>query len=281
MRTYSQDQVAAIIERAVERQHAAEQGSVTDGLTLEEIERLGRESGIDPAHLRAAAEEVDEAGHTLARQTGQTKTQVYVERWVDAPFTAAGWEDAVAHLRASHGANAGAAFASPAGETVEQVGDAVEWTHTSPLGVRTRVTVSPRGNRTRLRMTQLVGLASPTAEGVAYGGLIAVFVALAALAVASGLTDGVLAPGLTAMTAFLVAWAVGAPLVSVADRRWRARKLRDLDALADALVPILNGPAERAGDRTDGARAPRLDLDALADAPATTPARRDRPRTRG
>ena len=169
MRTYSEREVQSIIERAVERQHAAEERTGGAGLTLAEIERLGRESGIDPAHLRAAAAEVDEAGRTLSRQTGQTRTHVEAERWIDAPFSLAAWEDAVAELRGRFGAPIGAPFGSDAGETVQQVGRSYEWTHTSMLGVKTRVTVSPRGDRTRVRLDQLVGLSSSAVEGVGSG----------------------------------------------------------------------------------------------------------------
>jgi len=243
MRTYTEREVSAIIERAVERQQAAEEGGTGAGLTLDEIERIGRESGIDPAHLRAAAAEIDEAGRTLARQSGQSRTQVYVERWIDAPFTAAGWEDAVAELRTRFGATIGSGFGSTAGETVQQVGQSFEWSHTSPLGVRTRVTVSPRGDRTRLHATQLVGLSSSAIEGVAYGGVIAAVLAAIGGAVASGL-GGPAAAWVTAVLALVLTWAAAAPLVAAADRRWRARKLRDLGDLADDLIPVLRAPAE-------------------------------------
>jgi len=276
MRTYSEREVSAIIERAVERQRAADDGTSEAGLTLDEIERIGRDAGIDPAHLRAAAAEVDTAGRTLGRQTSHTRTQVVAERWIEGPLSLEGWEDAVAHLRASFGAPIGAAFGSTAGDTVQQVGQSYEWAHTSGLGIRTRVTVSPRGDRTRLHMTQLVGLSSSTVEGVAYGGIVALLVGLmggggAALA-------GLAAPWtlLVMVLTFVVAWAAAAPGVAALDRRWRAKKLRQLDALADDLTPILRAPSEVAPEATSERAsvpaeplrpppAPRLDLDALAE----------------
>lgn len=273
MRTYTEREVSDIIERAVERQQAADEGDVSPGLTLDEIERLGREAGIDPAHLRAAAEEVDAAGRTLTRQRSQTRTQVVVERWIDAPLTSAGWEDVVALLRERFGPHAGAMLASDAGESVQQIGETYEWSHTSVLGVRTRVSVSPRGGRTRLRMTQLVGLSSPTVEGIAYGAVIALVMGLVVGGVGAamaGLTD--VAIVLVVVMAMLASWAVAAPLVTVADRRWRARKLDDLDALADDLAPLLAVASEAAApasvEETPALpEADRLDLDALGDAP--------------
>ncbi len=285
MRTYSEREVSAIIERAVERQQAAEAGGGDAGLTHDEIERIGRESGIAPAHLRAAAAEIDEAGRTLARQSGQSRTQVYAERWIDAPFTAAGWEDAVAELRTRFGATIGSGFGNTAGETVQQVGQSFEWSHTSPMGVRTRVTASPRGDRTRLHITQLVGLSSSAVEGVAYGGVIAMVLALVGGTVGSGL-GGPTAAWVAALLTLVLTWAAAAPRVA-ADRRWRARKLRQLGELADDLVPVLRGPAEAdatgkaARETAAAAPAGRLDLDALPDAPDADGRDASRGRVRG
>lgn len=275
MRTYSEREVSAIIERAVERQQAAEDGRGDAGLTLDEIERIGRESGIDPAHLRAAAAEIEEAGRTLARQSGQTRTQVHVERWVEAPLTTEGWEDVVAELRTRFGATIGSAVGSTAGESVQQVGQSYEWSHTSPLGVRTRVTVSPRGDRTRLGLSQLVGISSSTVEGVLYGGVIAAVLAVIGLTVGSGLSGSPAVGLVTAVITLVLSWAAAAPLVAMADRRWRARKLRELGELADDLVPTLRAPADREADDassvavpedTPDALDPLLDLDSLPDA---------------
>ncbi|PAP78338.1 hypothetical protein [Rubrivirga marina] len=295
MRTYSEREVSAIIERAVERQQAAEEGGGDAGLTLDEIERIGRESGIDPAHLRAAAAEIDEAGRTLARQSGQSQTQVYVERWIDAPFTAAGWEDAVSELRTRFGATIGSAFGSTTGETVQQVGQSFEWSHTSPLGVRTRVTASPRGDQTRLRVTQLVGMASSTVEGVAYGGIIAAVLAVAAVVTTGALSGSAGLAAVVGALSFLLSWVAAAPLVAAADRRWRARKLRELGDLADDLVPVLRVPADQDAEseperlpedadgvpEADGAALGRLDLDALPDAPEADGRDASRGRVRG
>lgn len=267
MRTYSEAEVASIIERAVERQRAVEAGVGEAGLTLDEIERIGREAGIDPAHLRAAAAEVDDVGRTLARQSGQTRTEVYVERWLDTPFALDGWEDAVAHLRMAFGAPMGAAFGDTAGESVQQVGQSFEWSHTSSLGVRTRVVVSPRGDRTRLRITQLVGLSSPTVEGISYGGVIALLLALVAGGLGGEALGAASLGGVIGVVTFLIAWAVAAPLIAAADRRWRARKHADLGTLADDLTPLLHGAQTRDAERAEATVEPggRLDLDALAD----------------
>ncbi len=279
-RTYSEDEIADLIARAAERQRDARQRDDSPGLTLTEIERIGRDTGIDPEHLRAAAAEMDAGGRTLARQSGHTRTHVTVERWVDAPLTPEAWEEAVAELQGRHGVDASFWLGQNSGGTVRQIGNAYEWRHTSSLGVQTTVTASPRGDQTRLRLRQLVGLASPTAEGIGYG---------AVLAGVAGMFGGIISgAALGAVLVFLLTWAGAALLITALDRRWRAGKLRDLEALADDLAPLLAAPVGGAA-MADGAAATapssptppaRLDLGALDDEPLGTEPAAERRRQR-
>ena len=263
-RTYSEREVAAIIERAVERQEEARRARPEVGLSMEELERVAREVGIDAAHLRAAAAEVEAGGRVFGHTATQTDTHVVVERWVQGPLAVEGWEDAVAELQERFGADAGM-WHGRSGGGVSQVGNTYEWTHTSHLGIQTRVTVSARGDRTRLRLTQLVGLAGPHVEGPAYGALITLVLGL--------FPAVVLFDGRPALIAFLtvLAFALYSGLVYVLDKKWRAKKLRQLDALADELAPRLAAPdAAPAGRVAEATPAPpvgasALDLDALAD----------------
>src|SRR5690606_1897598 len=140
-RTFSEREVAAILERAVERQEEARRAHPEVGLSMEELERVAREVGIDPAHLRAAAAEVEAGGRTLGREATQTDTHVVVERWLDGPLAVEGWEDAVAELQERFGADVAAWYGHGGGGGVSQVGRTHEWSHTSVLGVHTRVSV--------------------------------------------------------------------------------------------------------------------------------------------
>lgn len=246
-RTYSEREVADLIGRAVERQQEAAAPHAEVGLTLAEVERVGRETGIDPTHLRAAAAEMDAAGRTLSRQAGHTPTHVTVERWVDALLMPEGWEDIVAHLEAEIGLDTARASGS-----IQQVGSAYEWSHTSGLGVRTTVTASSRGGRTRLRLRQLVGSAGVRTEGIIYGLAIAVLAAFIATAIASGPVG---------LATFVLVWAVAAPATMVLDRHWRETKLRGLDTLADDLSALVSDPS-RVAESPVPVR-PRLDLDDL------------------
>lgn len=272
MRTYSESEVADIIARAAERQAEAAREPTRDGLTLDEIERLGQESGLDPADLRAAAAEIDAAGRTLARQSAQTRTQLVVERWLDGPLTQAGWEDAVAVAENVLGADMTAAFGMTTGGQT-QVGQAFEWTHMSGLGVQTKVLASPRGERTKLRLTQLVGFSSPAVEGATLGSLVGVLLAGIVLASLTGLGVAGGAAFLAAIVAFVLATAVAVPLTTSLDRRWRAKKLDALGALADQIAPLLVTADPSAAD-THTAEALSAETEPLvADGPAQAPLR--------
>lgn len=278
-RSYTEREVADLIERAVERQQQARQKAPGETLSLAEIERIAAEAGIDPAHIREAAGEMDAVGKTLKRESGHTKTTVFVERWIDAPLTPEAWEDAVISLQGQHGADASMWMGKSAGGTVQKVGNAYEWRHTSSMGVQTTVTASPRDGRTRLRITQLVGLASPKTEGILYALMPAMLAALPMLPLINSLTDSTPLAFVGALMTFLIAWAILAPIITGLDRRWRDKKHAALGDLADGLVPILgtvpDGAVPVASPPVADAAtpvAPALDLDAL-DAPDATPAR--------
>ena len=283
MRTYSEQDVADIIARAAERQAARARTTERVGLTLDEIARLGADAGLDPEDLRAAAAEIDRGG--LARQASHTDTTVVVERWVEAPLTDTAWEDAVALLRDHAGPSAAAVVGGHSGGTVQQVGRAYEWTHTSGLGIQTTATVSPRGDRTRVRISQLVGLASPRAEGIAYGGFLAVVVAVIT-AVVLGTAAGAAAPlvVLGTLAAFAATVAVAVPGTTALDRRWRVRKLDALETLADQLADVLSAPDSEAFPTASQPDAPLRDaFEALEtdDAPLDGEPRAAEPRAQG
>ena len=289
-RRYTEREIADLIERAAERQQQAHRPTDGETLTLGEIERIAAEAGIDPAFLREAADELDAVGRTLKAESGATKTHVSEERWIDAPLTPATWEDAVVTLRDRFGPGMAAAFGLSGGGTVERIGDAYEWRHTSGLGIQTTVTASPRDGRTRLRLSQMVGMASSRTEGTLFGLLPATFFAppMIPLLLSLGASKPMAIAG--ALAAFLVLWAVSAPLITGWDRRWRGRKHAALADLADDLVPVFGASraqtadAERAPDERppdavrDDPALGRIDLD--DDPEASSAPRRRRRRTR-
>lgn len=99
-RSYSEKQVAEILKRAA----LLEQGRApqTSSLSLAEVEAIARESGLDPALVRAAARSLDateQEKSTTARLFG-APTHRTIERVVDGELTMLHHERLVGDLRA-------------------------------------------------------------------------------------------------------------------------------------------------------------------------------------
>ncbi len=60
---YSEKEIQAILKDAAHRQHRSESVRQDKGLTLEEIEQIALEAGIDPLHVRSAVEALHEDAH--------------------------------------------------------------------------------------------------------------------------------------------------------------------------------------------------------------------------
>lgn len=269
-RLYSESEVAAIIAQAAERQRDAPPVADGPGLTLGEIEAAGREAGLEPALLRAAARDLDAASPALAAVPEGTTV---AERWLDGPLPPGAWEDTVAMLRLRLGASASPVGSGP---DTSQVGVDQEWTHTSVLGDRTTASVSPRGDRTRVRVVATgTGFDNPHMAGAVWG-------------VLGALLPGVLAGALTAETAGLgnaagllamvLAFALTAWLLSRSITGWLQGRQEQQQAQAHDLVEEMAQMLSAGSDRAP-VDAPRLDLAHLgAEADPEAPVRSGRTR---
>lgn len=100
-RRYSEQDIAAIFRRAAEAQESARQQlGHPEGLTLEELQQIGREVGLTPAFVAQAAAAHDHGGKALPRRT-YLGAPVGVGRVVPlpAPLRDADWDALVADLR--------------------------------------------------------------------------------------------------------------------------------------------------------------------------------------
>lgn len=289
--TYTEREVAQIIERAVVRQEEARRRQGAAGLSIEELERLGADVGIDPEFLRQAAAEIDAGAGEKESHT--TATHNHVERWTAGPLDPIDWEDAVDDLRKQLGTDYGAMYGRTSATEFKEQGATKTWEHTSGLGIHHRLTVSERGERTRIRLEQQVGIMSPPAEGIMYA-LFSMFL-LGPLAgvVGAALFDGILATA-ASVTMGLVLFVVAAYAIYKVDIAWRAKKHTALEKLADDLAMQLAPssparstvaaapeaqPAGASGETAETeTRRPALDLDALDVVDPATPTRRRRDR---
>ena len=75
-RLYGEKEIGQILERAAELQHDEPPAPSAGSMTLQELEAIAAEAGIDPAYLRRAALEVDIG--TAERSTKYAKLQLTV-----------------------------------------------------------------------------------------------------------------------------------------------------------------------------------------------------------
>lgn len=260
-RTYTEEEIAVIFARAAERRQPAAMRDSSPGLTMAEIEQVGREAGLDPASVRAAAAELD-AGH---RQPTRSSVAM-AERWLEAPISAGTWEDVVASLRRRFGTNT----AWWAKDTAS-LGEAQEWTHTAGSGVRTTVTLSSRERRGLLRVMQDdAGLEDDRKMGWLMAAFLAIIPAmLAGALVAETLAFGDLAGVAAVVIILLSGVALGGPALSARVRNSRTRQAEQVQHIADDLVEQIEGDRSKPAALTSSeASVPPLDLSTL-DAPVS------------
>lgn len=134
---YSEEDARRIFARAAERQGVGE--APDEGLSLQELESIGQASGIDPAHVAAAAAELNARSTTSAgaRFLG-LPTTLESTRALSVPVTDNAWGRIVEDLRTTFG-TAG---------VLTEIGETREWTaghREGRDGVRLTVRPGPDG----------------------------------------------------------------------------------------------------------------------------------------
>lgn len=103
-RQYSEQEIQAIFRRATERQEAAGTANPHRGLTLDELKAIGAESGLDPAHVEAAAADIERGpvvppSLSLLERFYDLPASIRVERVLPGSLDDATWHEAVETLR--------------------------------------------------------------------------------------------------------------------------------------------------------------------------------------
>ena len=103
-RQYSEQEIQAIFRRATERQEATGSADPHRSLTLDELKAIGAESGIDPAHVEAAAADIERGAVeapplSLLERFYGLSASIRVERVLPGTMDEATWDEAVELLR--------------------------------------------------------------------------------------------------------------------------------------------------------------------------------------
>ena len=254
-RRYTEAELHAIFERAAKRQEEARRAEAAShgALTLAELQEIGAASGIDPAHVAAAAAEVART-QQQAEPRARWPREVRAERWLPGPVSDETWEAMVEVLRRELNS------AGVAG----QVGRTREWTTVASGGqpeAAVSVTLRPEGDRTRLAVTQSW---KEYARAPLIAGAMLSFMALLLGGIFAFIEpEALLLPVLFAALGLLL-FAAGPPTLRAFARRKEATFERLLDRLELVARSEAQGtPAAEAEPPREG----RLDLDALPDEP--------------
>ena len=247
---FSEPEIQEVFARAAAAQERADRERSDLGLTMDELQSVGAEAGLDPAHVAAAARAVASGEPDDGRET-VVGLPVGVRRaaTVDAPPSDAMWEMLVADLQDTFSAR---------GKT-ERIGEARIWRNGN-----LRATLSPSGDGARLRLqtnrrqdTQQLLLASAI-----NGGLAVVFALTPAGSENTPMILALVALGLAAMaTVRQFAWtsARERQMEAVIARAQRAARSFALDG-SGATTPEKSGPVldlldlDDAGRQSGGAR---------------------------
>ena len=140
-RLYTEKEISTILKRAGERQ--AEQGEKeTQGLSLEEIQQIAGEVGLDPGIVASVAAELETA---LGKEKGQSwlglPVRVETERVLPGAVSVDQWPEVVSAIENSMGVIGASG----------QVGKMLEWTYTSKL-VQYKVSLTPVNGQTKVRV---------------------------------------------------------------------------------------------------------------------------------
>lgn len=225
-RRYSEEEIASIFDEATRAESA--RLSAAKGLTLSELQAIGREVGVSPDAVAAAAARVDQPSLATAPPAEVNRRlfglPIGVGRTIDLPrkLTDSEWEQLVTDLRITFDARG----------KVTSEGGWREWRNGN-LQAR----VEPAGSADRLRIRTIKGTARMwlTNALITLGGAATIF-GLAAI----GVTENVDAARGSAFLALLGVGMFGATAARLPS--WARLRRQQIDVVISRLIAALNTP---------------------------------------
>jgi hypothetical protein len=213
-RRYSEEEVAEILKQAAELEHSDTSLSRSvDGLTLSELEEIGREAGISPSAVHQAVRRIDKSDQSTRRLLG---LPIGVSRTVELErkLTDDEWDRLVADLRTTFDARG----------RIRQDGSLRSWSNGN-----LQVLLEPSQSGQRLRLRTVKGNArSLISMGVAMFVVAAVWTIESVVKGTFGDPSSLarLAPFIATGTVMFGAGMIGLP-------RWAKLRRRQMDEIAE------------------------------------------------
>lgn len=169
-RVYSEEEVAKLIRRAVEmdsNQAGSSRKSDQKGLTLQDLEKIAADSGIDPELIHQAADEYERnsALENLKETTRINRSEIVAEHWIKGQLTERMIDDLILELNHRFGTSEDdinwwdKLWNDYSGKPlIKRTSTSADWRYTDEIELyTTRVLLQQRGDKIRIRVGKRQG----------------------------------------------------------------------------------------------------------------------------
>lgn len=170
-RVYSEEEVAKLIRRAVELESertTSDKSGREKGLTIDDLEKIAADSGIDPELMHKAAEEFDnpdDRTEDIEETTKVNKAEIVAEHWIKADVNSRILDDLILELNHRFGTSQDdinwwdQLWNDYSGKAkVTKTANSADWRYTDEMELyTTRVLMQQRGDKLRIRVSKRQG----------------------------------------------------------------------------------------------------------------------------
>lgn len=247
-RVYSEEEVALLIRRAVELEsERTKEGGTGDqkGLTMQDLEKIAAESGIDPDLMRRAADELHQgsASGTMDETTVVKDTDILAEHWIKAKVNSRLLDDLILELNHHFGTSQkeitwwNKVFNDYSGKAiVNKTSTSVEWKYTDEFSLyTTRVLIQQRGEKLRIRVSKRQTMNLPW-DSTFTNIVILFFAAIILIPIGGAAGFSVTDNPWFGMMAGLTLTALLYPLITWVQKQRLSKHVREITEIAENLV---------------------------------------------
>jgi hypothetical protein len=247
-RVYSEQEVARLIRRAVEleteRTKSGGAGS-EEGLTIQDLEKIAAESGIDPELMHKAAEELDNpsASQNIEDITKINKSEIVAEHWIKADVNSHILENLIIELNHRFGTSQDdinwwdRLWNDYSGKAVvNRTATSADWRYTDEMEMyTTRVLMQQRGEKLRIRVSKRMAWnLSWKSEGLNVLFVVVSAILITTLSAVAGFA--IFDSPIIGLFGGLALSALIAPLYFRFSRRWLNKHKQEVTEIAENLV---------------------------------------------
>lgn len=247
-RVYSEQEVAKLIRRAVEldsERTGADRSDSEKGLTIQDLEKIAADSGIDPELMHKAAEELDNPSSTqnIGDTTKVNKAEIVAEHWINNDVTSHILENLIVELNHRFGTSQDdinwwdRLWNNYSGKAVvNKTETSADWRYTDEMEMyTTRVLMQQRGDKLRIRVSKRMAWnMSWNSEGLNVSFVIISAIIITTLGTVIGLA--LLDSPIIGLSGGMVLAALFAPLYLRFSRRWLNKHKQEVTEIAENLV---------------------------------------------